>query len=234
MEQKNQTHKSLVKQSNQTPLNIITSTLNLSREIIEGKFNVANIEMSLSIKDCLEKPIIKTVFKQHPEVGFGVVKVLTKRFLDSFGFSTKMNETQIDMLAVDAIENFRYESLEDVVLFFKLARQGKFGTTSRGVDSNLIFGEWFPLYLDMKSQQREEKHTSESKKLSESVLTIEDVRKSYQKQVLSTEQKIENRINEITKDFDRAMLEDLIVDWQKTPEKHPYLKYLKKKRKEIK
>lgn len=216
------------------PPSLITSTLNLSKEIIEGKYNVANIEMSLTIKDCLEKPIIKTVFKQHPEVGFGVLKVLVKRFLDSFGFATKMNETQIDMLSVDAIENFRYESLEDVILFFKLARQGKFGTTSRGVDSNLIFGEWFPLYLELKSQQREEKHALEKDKLSESSLTIEDVRKSYQKQTLSIEKKIENRINEITKDFDRAMLEDLIVDWQKSPEKYPYLKYLKKKRKEIK
>ena len=61
---------------------------------------------------------------------------------------------------------------------------------------------------------------------------LEDVKKSYQILTLST--KIENRINEITKDFDRAMLEDLIVDWQKSPEKYPYLKYLKKKRKEIK
>jgi hypothetical protein len=214
------------------PPNLITSTLYLAREIIEGKDNVANIEMSLTVKDCLEKPIIKTVFKQHPEVGFGVIKVLVQRFLDSFGFATKMNKTQIDMLSVDVIENFRYESLEDVILFFKLARQGMFGTTSRGVDSNLIFGDWFPLYLELKSCQREEKHAFEKDKLSESTLSIEDVKKSYQILTLSTE--IENRINEITKDFDRAMLEDLIVDWQKSPEKYPYLKYLKKKRKEIK
>jgi hypothetical protein len=214
------------------PLNSITSTLNLSREIIDGKFNVANIEMSLSIKDCLEKPIIKTVFKQHPEVGFGVVKVLTKRFLDSFGFSTKMNETQIDMLAVDAIESFRYESLEDVVLFFKMSRQGKFGTTSRGVDSNLIFGEWFPLYLELKSIEREKKHAQDTKKVNEFGLSIDDVQKFYKKE--SFEKRVQERINHITKNFDRQMLEDLIVSWSKDEKMVKFLKHLKKKRLEIK
>ncbi|MDB0600069.1 hypothetical protein PL373_02635 [Tenacibaculum maritimum] len=74
---------------------------------------------------------------------------------NSFAFATKLTDDQIDILTVDALDKFSHESLEDILLFFKMARSGKFGTTKRGVDSNLIFGEWFPMYLDLKSRERE-------------------------------------------------------------------------------
>ena len=65
------------------------------------------------------------------------------------------------MLTIDTLEHFSYESLEDIILFFKMARTGAFGSTKKGVDSNLIYGEWFPAYLEKKAQIRETNYTTE-------------------------------------------------------------------------
>jgi len=143
----------------------LQKTLDFSKEIINGNVNVSVVEMGLTINKCLEKPNIRIVFKdEFAQVGFSVVKVLVIRFMESFGFSTKMNDSQIDTLTVDTLEKFSYESLEDIVLFFKMARNGSFGTTNRGVDSNLIYGEWFPKYLEKKSELREQSYLKQKGK----------------------------------------------------------------------
>lgn len=122
-------------------------TLDLAKAIITKNINLGFYELQLSIDKTIDKPIIKSTFKnENSQIGFTIVSLLVNRFIDSFGFSTKLNESQIELLTVDTLEKFSYDSLEDIVLFFKLARSGTFGTTKRGVDSNLIFGEWFPMY----------------------------------------------------------------------------------------
>ena len=142
---------------------------------------------------------------------------------------------EIEIITIDAFEKFSYESLEDIILFFKMARAGDFGTTKRGVDSNLIFGEWFPMYLEKKADLREQNHEKQKNERNKLDVTIEDVehtyKKAHEKRKLET---ILTYIDKITKDFDRQMLEDLIIDWEKDSEKKNYIKYLKKKRLTIK
>ena len=141
--------------------------------------------MSITIQNVLKKPLIRTVFKENPNIGLGVVKVITTRFLNSFGFSTKHSEDQIETIALDTFNHFSHESLEDVILFFRMARTGKFGTTKRGVDSNLIFGEWFPIYLEAKCEAREKLITQKQQKLrEEKKSSLEDVYRSYRKNLL--------------------------------------------------
>ena len=211
-------------------------TLSLSRKIISGETNLAIIEMGCSIEKTLSMPNIRSVFKDdNGPVAFSVVNVLTTRFIDSFGFSTKLNPSQIETLTVDTLENFAYESLEDIILFFKMARSGKFGATMKGVDSNLIFGDWFPKYLEFKSQAREVAYTKQKSEFNSVTTNVDALLKTYKRRDERVfEQKVIEFVDRITNDIDRQMLEDLIVDWSKDPERLPYISILKKKRLVIK
>ena len=215
-------------------------SISLSRAIFEGKAQLAQMEMSLKIEDTLDQPTTKKVFSgENSQIGYGVINILVKRFIDSFGFSTKLSDTQIEVLTVDTIEKFKYESLDDVILFFKMGRQGLLGTTKRGVDSNLIFGEWFPMYLEKKSLKREERYLREKSILNENTrgLTSEEVKKAYEREKEKANpfrNKVLKYIEAITKDISREQLEILILEWESDEVKKPYIRDLKKKRLEKK
>ncbi len=193
--------------------------------------------MGVSLKNTFESSSLRSTFKgENGQIGFSVVKILVDRFINSFGFSTKMTDIQIEVLTVDTLEKFSFETLEDIILFFKMARNGDFGSTMRGVDSNLIFGEWFPKYLEIKSIEREKIVAKEQFELNNNLLSIEDVKKAYNK-AENTPQKKHDRlralIEENTKDFTRQQLEDLIVEWEKDETKTKFLYALRARRKDI-
>lgn len=210
----------------------------MSRDIISGTANLAFIEMGLSISKTFENSSIRSVFKgDNGQIGYSVVNVLVKRFIDSFGFATKMNESQIETLTVDTLEKFSYETLLDIILFFKMARTGQFGSTGRGVDSNLIYGDWYPKYLELKSIEREKIIQKEQEQFKANQVSIEDVKKHYEK--------LENKnvffvdrviayVEKITEGINREQLEKLIEEWMNDPQKKPYVYQLNKKRLTIK
>lgn len=192
--------------------------------------------MSLTINETFSKPNLRSIFVgDFSSVGFSVVKVLVIRFIESFAFTTKLNDDQIESLTVDTLESFAYESLQDVILFFKMCRSGKFGVAKKSVDSNLIFGEWYPKYLDKKAELREQNYNTQKNERNSTPITMEDVKKSYAKtDKKNFKKRVENYIDRITKNMDRQLLEDTITDWSRDPERKPYLDLLKRKRKTIK
>lgn len=223
------------KSDNELTIQTLQDIISLSKNIVSGNENVAYVEMGLSIENTFEKPLFRSVFKgENAKIGFSVVRVLVTRFMESFGFSTKMSDNQIDTLTVDTLEKFNYETLDDIILFFKMARSGSFGATKKGVDSNLIYGEWFPMYLEKKAEIREQNYSIKKGETSRMQATDDDVKATYEKlKQKNIRLKVENHVDEITKNFDRQLLEDLIVDWEKDPIKKPYLDILKCKRKII-
>lgn len=232
--QEKQTPKSLTTQCNQTQL----KTLGLSRDIISGAANLAFIEMGLSISKTFENSSIRSVFKgENGQIGYSVVNVLVKRFIDSFGFATKMNESQIETLTVDTLEKFSYETLQDIILFFKMARTGQFGSTGRGVDSNLIYGDWYPKYLELKSIEREKIIQKEQEQFKNNQVSIEDVKNHYKKlenKNVFFVDKVIAYVEKITEGINREQLENLIEEWMNDPQKKPYVYHLNKKRLTIK
>lgn len=189
--------------------------------------------MSLTINETFDKAIVKSVFKgEAGQIGFSVVNVLVTRFIDSFGFSTKLNPVQIETLTIDILESFQYESLEDIIIFLKMARTGKFGSTGRGVDSNLILGDWFPKYLDQKAKIREEIYQKEKTQSLNSGNAVQEyyAKMRAKKAQEEKEAKMKLEIDEMVKSMDRTMLEETISDWSKKEEMKPYLDYLKRKR----
>jgi hypothetical protein len=208
-------------------------TLALSQKLITKEIEIASLEIGLTISETFDKAIIKSVFKdEFQQVGFSVVNVLVTRFIDSFGFSTKLNPTQIETLTVDVLENFQYETLEDIIIFLKMARTGKFGSTGRGVDSNLILGDWFPKYLKQKAILREQNYSKDKNKHLENTNAVE----KYYAKIKAKKQKEEERkkvlleIDEMCKNMDKQLLEDTILDWNKKEEMKPFLDYIKLKR----
>lgn len=211
-------------------------TLGLARDIAAGKTDVGFLENSITVRQTVDFPTIRSVFKGDAAmVAYSVVKVLVKRFLDSFGFSTKHSEIQVETFTADILDNFKYESLQDIILFLKMARQGKLGATGRGVDSNLIVGEWMPKYLEIKAEEREMSYSKTKKAL----LSDLDMAKIYSSETAQRRRELEERefrnyVEEMTKGITREQLEILIDKCSKVEEVQRYMWILKLKRREIK
>ena len=180
------------------------------------------------------------VFKGEQEgtVAFGVVEVLINRFIESFGFSTKPNKSIIDSMVIDALTKFQYETLDDLIIFLKMCRQGDFGTTHKGIDSNLVFGDWMPQYLSLKAEKREQiyqrEKSAQSKHDSNNAVELYYAKLRREKAQKLKEQQMKSEIDEMVKSMDKQMLEDTILDWEKKEDMNAYLPYLKTKRQVVK
>ena len=87
------------------------------------------------------------------------ITYLTARLADNFNVGKKFTIEQSSLMALDLFDVFGYETLEDVVLMFKYARQGKIGDGKDfKLDSQTVFHKWVPEYLEMKSIERENEH----------------------------------------------------------------------------
>lgn len=217
-------------------------SVQLVKKIGSGDLKLGSLELGLNISDTLQKATIKSAFRGQDMLIYTFVTILVKRFVDSFGFSTKVNNNQIEIIAIDTLEKFSYETVEDIIIFFKMARSGRFGTTKRGVDSNLIFGEWFPKYLELKAEERENLKTIEKNEHKKDINNAAKVAYTYskitEKEKFKQKQKFKERVKEYvdreTQNMDRQMLEDWIVEWEKDPQRKEYIDILKRKRREIK
>ncbi|WP_373942639.1 hypothetical protein OEG92_05405 [Polaribacter sejongensis] len=67
----------------------------------------------------------------------------------------KLNELQIATLASDLLDFCQHETLEDILMLFKMARKGELGNKIYRLDAMVIFQEWMPAYLELKYQEKE-------------------------------------------------------------------------------
>lgn len=211
----------------------------MASNLVNGSLSVGIIENSLTLSQTVEMPAIRSVFKgETAMIAFSLSKILVDRFLASFGFSTKHNETQIEVIAADVLESFKYESLQDLILFLKMARTGKFGATNRGIDSNLILGDWMPMYLELKAEERERKHAKEqSERLKVEVSPQQIIKQNQINTAKSIREKKEKEfrdyVEQMTKGITREQLETLIEKCDQVPEVKEFMHILKEKRRVI-
>lgn len=213
--------------------------LSISRVILQKPTELMKIERALQPADVFDKPTLGEVYKgEFSSVGYKTVFELANRFLDGFAFATKLPESQKQIITSDLLEACKYESIEDLILFFKNARKGIYGVAKKGVDGNTIIGDWLPQYLEAKALLREQmvsrKKDLHSAMVTDQSKTIETYKKNQEKKAIK--KKAEDMLklaNEATKDCDRQMLEDLILSWTKDAELRPYVRILINKRKEI-
>lgn len=121
--------------------------------VSEDKFALINLERSLTVQKCLTAPLLVNQKAQELDI-IKSIFLIVKRFNDLVNVGKKMNEDQLIALSSDLFERFSSESLEDILLFFKMARSGSFGDIYR-LDS-LIVLSWMDKYFDIKIQARED------------------------------------------------------------------------------
>lgn len=165
-----------------------------------------------------------------------VVTYLTTRLADNFNVGKKFSVEQASIMAMDLLEVFNYETIEDVVLMFRYARQGKIGDGKDfKLDSQTVFHKWVPEYLELKAELREQNHNKQKNELLSIEVTLDDVKATYTKAAKAQmPERVKAYVDRITKDIDRPALEKLIEEWAVDEVKKPYLDILKRKRIEIK
>ena len=92
--------------------------------------------------------------KENPVLIEMQVNQIITNFLFHTNAQRSMSEEQVYQLSIDMINTFGYESLEDIVLMFKLARTGKLKENYGTIDGTVV-GRWMGEYLNKKAINRE-------------------------------------------------------------------------------
>lgn len=203
----------------------------------QDKIELAQFERQINLQKAIDGTTLRKLSKTLDNKNLTKILVfLITRFSANFNVGKKFNEEQAIIMAMDLIDSFGYETIEDVLLMFKMARTGRIGDGKDfKLDSQTVFHKWIPEYLELKIDYRQQLHNRQKELIKENTLTLADVKKEYNKlSAQQKENKINERIDEITKGFTREMLENLIVQWQNDDTKTKYLRYLTKKRLTIK
>lgn len=75
-----------------------------------------------------------------------------------FKYAEKMEDYQISMMASDLYDKFSYNTVEDIILMLRYARQGKLGGSKSVFDNDTLFNIYVPKYLDMKAEKWEKEN----------------------------------------------------------------------------
>ena len=123
------------------------------RQCSESKqvFNtLVKLEQNLTIERSLSDGKLMIYEGKKLDLIREIIRVL-EFFLKVTG--KEMEDFQIQILAGDLYEKFKHDTLEDVILMFKMARQGDFGKVYK-LD-NFEVMDWANRYLEKKSEERE-------------------------------------------------------------------------------
>ena len=124
--------------------------------------NKSDVQLAIFEKDLtLQKSMTGTSLARiEKKVSTGdlvrTIVFLIERAVDFFNVKSTLNSSQILLMAVDFLEVYKHETIEDIVMMFKMVRQGKIGDKIFYLDSHVIMNEWMPQYLNFKAQQREQ------------------------------------------------------------------------------
>lgn len=124
----------------------------------ENENDLAMFESNLSVVSAMDGTMIRLLDRQNKKLIIKMLVYLISRMNDNYNMNNKLNDNQIILLSIDLLDVFSYETIEDVVMMFKLARRGQLGTKIYRLDSQIIFQEWVPTYLELKAVEREKQH----------------------------------------------------------------------------
>ena len=145
---------------------------------------IIRTERSLTVEKCLSAPLLYNQRRNEAEL-IKAIYLLIYRFCNLINVGKNLNETQQIQLAADLFTAFGGESLEDVALFFKMAREGAFGDFYR-LDT-VIINSWIPKYLDIKAEARERE-----------IRNRENIRQRKESEIVPTEE-ARKRLGELAK-----------------------------------
>jgi hypothetical protein len=196
------------------------------------------LEKNMNVQKAIDGTKIKSLEKSLGEINMvKIVTYLLMRFSESFNVGKNITSNQAPLIAIDIIEKYPYETIEDVVLLLKQVRQGIIGDgKDYKLDGQNILNKWFPEYLEKKYIEFERIKKQELQNIKTDMNPENHpVVQFYAKRRAEAakkekEEKIKIEIDEMVKSMDRQMLEDTISSWEKQQEMNPFLDYLKRKR----
>lgn len=141
------TSQSLIKQE---PQQTTLTTLQKCTETKQAFNALVKLERNMSVSEAIIKsPLIITQGRKIDVVS-QIIRII-EFFLEVTG--KELESYQIQILAGDIYEKFKTDTLDDVVLMFKMARQGDFGKVYKCDTFEVM--DWCNKYLDHKSATRE-------------------------------------------------------------------------------
>lgn len=141
------TSQSLIKQE---PQQTTLTTLQQCTETKQAFNALVKLERNMSVSEAIIKsPLIITQGRKIDVVS-QIIRII-EFFLEVTG--KELESYQIQILAGDIYEKFKTDTLDDVVLMFKMARQGDFGKVYKCDTFEVM--DWCNKYLDHKSATRE-------------------------------------------------------------------------------
>jgi len=122
-------------------------------------------ESNLTIGNAMEGMTIQKAKKEMGVENLGAaLTMIIMRACGNFNVFKNITEDQAALLAVDIIQEYPVETLEDFLLMFSMARRGKFSGQGQyakkldRIDPHLILSQWMPMYLEHKAIERENRH----------------------------------------------------------------------------
>lgn len=113
----------------------------------------AKIESRITLKSCLHADSLRKTYKSDPTGTIAAVIAIIDQYSRSLNTYKEISQYQLHQMSIDIIDRFKHESLNDVILLFKYAREGRFGFRAR-FDSSVMV-EWIPHYMELKAIERE-------------------------------------------------------------------------------
>jgi len=208
----------------------------------EDQVELLFIEKQLTIPKAIDGTKLKKLEKTLGERDLTkVITYMLLRFSESFNVGKKLTSGQAPLIAIDIIEKYPYETIEDILLMLKQVRQGIIGDgKDYKLDGQNILNKWMPEYLDRKYEEVERANKAiKTAHLKDTEDKEHPVTAFYRNQHMlkmkaEAEAKAKSEIDDMVKNMDRQMLEDTIADWEKKANMKHYLDYLKTKRRIIK
>lgn len=199
-------------------------------------------EKNLSLSKAIDGTHLKKLEKSIGEIPtITSICYLLNRFNTNFNVGKSLTPTQSALLAADIVEKYPYETIEDVVLMLKQARQGIIGDgKDYKLDGQNVLTKWFPEYLEKKYiefdriKSRENKETDDEKQIRSNAVNQYYEKRKAEKLAKEKKEQMHQEIDEMVQNMDRQMLEDTIFDWERKPDMKPFLDYLRQQRRKVK
>lgn len=124
---------------------------------------IVSIEQSLTVRDTLVKsPLISSEDGKLPVIK-EIIRIV-ELYLEVTG-NKKMESYHIQVLAGDLYERFRTDTVDDIILMFKMMRTGELGKPGYVENFNEKVMAYVDLYLLHKSEEREKLISQQKRKI---------------------------------------------------------------------
>lgn len=109
----------------------------------------------VTLNTCLEAPSLNKLKKESGQEELQIIiEALLLKAMQNFNVKYQLSDVQIEFFAEAFVEEFGYETIDDLIYCLKSAAKGKFGEIYSAIDPPTLF-KWFRLHLDEKYQQKE-------------------------------------------------------------------------------